>query len=248
MYSSSRSQDDLTPPAPPPSPCHENFRRQPRNDYFAGIAIQLVFNGKRAKKFTVDPPEGGQELSDSDGSSIGASSIFSDHSSNDDNSSIGTEACKEDSADIKRINFRGVIPGGEVPSGDEHSWQPPPMIQRVAEELVDASYILVRLSIDLDDAILRTILQVPSITPLNDGSREILVQNAYLPTLQTRLHEMHIQFTLDLEYNPLTPLQEDVEYWGLENARELYALWLWKGPLGLSGKPGLLQKCTTVNS
>ncbi|RVX70289.1 hypothetical protein B0A52_05622 [Exophiala mesophila] len=129
MYSSSRSQDDLTPPAPPPSPCHENFRRQPRNDYFAGIAIQLVFNGKRAKKFTVDPPEGGQELSDSDGSSIGASSIFSDHSSNDDNSSIGTEACKEDSADIKRINFRGVIPGGEVPSGDEHSWQPPPMIQ-----------------------------------------------------------------------------------------------------------------------
>lgn len=78
--------------------------------------------------------------------------------------------------------------------------------------------------VDLD-AMVGNILQVPSIAPLNDGSWEILVQNAYLPTLQNRLHEIHIHFTLDSEYNPLTPLHKDVKYWGLENAQELYALW-----------------------
>lgn len=69
------------------------------------------------------------------------------------------------------------------------------------------------------------ILQVPSIAPLNDGSWEIIVQNAYLLTLQNRLHEMHIHFTLDSEFNPLTPLHQDVEDWGLENAQELCVLW-----------------------
>ena len=70
-----------------------------------------------------------------------------------------------------------------------------------------------------------TILQVPSIAPLNDGSWEILVRNAYLPTLQNRLHETHIRFGLDSEYSPLTPLHADVVYWGRENAQKLYALW-----------------------
>lgn len=70
-----------------------------------------------------------------------------------------------------------------------------------------------------------SVLQVPSIAPLNDGSWEILARNAYLPTLQRELHERPIPLTLDLKYCPLEPLRKDVEYWGLEKARELYALW-----------------------
>lgn len=142
IHLSSRSQDDLTPPVPPPSPCHESFRRQPWIDYFAGIAIQPISNWKRGKECTVDPlGQEVEEMSDSDGSSVGASSIFSDLSSNDDNCSIGTVVSEdEDSAEIERITFHvkvetqvfewsGVIPGGEVPFPDEHSWPPPPIFQ-----------------------------------------------------------------------------------------------------------------------
>ncbi len=77
---------------------------------------------------------------------------------------------------------------------------------------------------DLDEMV-GNILQVPSITPLNDGSWEILVRNAYLPILRSKLHESPKRFTLDPQYCPFEPLREDVECWGLENARELYALW-----------------------
>ncbi|KAG9773458.1 hypothetical protein KCU88_g5753, partial [Aureobasidium melanogenum] len=134
-----------------------------------------------------------------------------------------------------------MIPGTETPSGDGYSWPPPPIFQRTAGELIDAEYTLVRVAleghgtVDLDETV-GNILQVPSITPLNDGSWEILVRFAYLPTLQKRLHETHVRFTLDSEYNPLTPLHEDVEYWGLQNARELYALWFTERAIRITRK------------
>lgn len=88
---------------------------------------------------------------------------------------------------------------------------------------------------DLDEGV-RKILQVPSITPLNDGSWEILVRHADLPTLQSKLHEMPIPLTLDLKYSPLEPLSEDVECWGLENARKLCALWFLERATRMSQK------------
>lgn len=109
--------------------------------------------------------------------------------------------------------------------------------RRTAGELIDAEYTLVRVTldghetVDLDeiarhlDETVGHILQVPIITPLNDGSWEILVRNAYLPTLQHELYERPIRLILDLEYYPLEPLRKDVEYLGLEKAQELYALW-----------------------
>ncbi len=75
------------------------------------------------------------------------------------------------------------------------------------------------------NATVGNIIQMPSIVSLNDGSWEILVRKGYLPTLQRKLHKIHIRFTLDSEYHPLNPLHQDVEYWGLKNARKLYAIW-----------------------
>ncbi|EXJ87642.1 hypothetical protein A1O1_04566 [Capronia coronata CBS 617.96] len=74
------------------------------------------------------------------------------------------------------------------------------------------------------DANVGSIFEVPSISRLNDGSLEILVRTDYLPTLQLRLQEMHLG-CLDTKYDPFEPLEEDVEYWGLDRARYLHAIW-----------------------
>ncbi|KAK5289772.1 hypothetical protein LTR99_011217 [Exophiala xenobiotica] len=245
LHPSPQSQDDISPPVLLPSSYHERFGCQSRSDYLAGIGIQPISNWKRPRECTVDrpgPSQEDQELSDSDVSSFKASSIFSDLSSNDDDSSIDPVASEDEISTANgRIAFHvnietqvfepdRRIPRDEVPSSDEHSWPPPTMFQRAAEELIDASYTLIRVFIEdhrtLDlNAAIGNIILMPSITSLNDGSWEILVRKVYLPTLQRRLHKIHIRFTLDSEYQPLKPLHQDVEYWGLENARRLYALW-----------------------
>ena len=144
MHGTPLSQDDVTPPVPPPSPCHESFGHQPRNDYLAGIGMRGISNWKRPRECTVDRPGPSQEdkeLSDSDGSSFKASSIFSDLSSNDDESSIGTVVSEDEiSTEIGRIAVHvnietqvferdGEIPGGEAASSKEPSWPPPTMFQ-----------------------------------------------------------------------------------------------------------------------
>ncbi|OAP53705.1 hypothetical protein AYL99_12118 [Fonsecaea erecta] len=187
------SPDVVAPPIPPPSPCYESFGRQLRNDYIIGIGIQPMSDWNREGGCIADPSGPGQEdeeLSDSDRSSFEGSSVFSDLSSNVDGRSIYTVFSEdEDYAEIERIAFHvqvetqvferdGVIPGSEVPSSDKHS--------HAAEELIDALYTLVRLSIEAHstvdlDTIIGNILQVPSITPLNDRSWEILYPECLPP-------------------------------------------------------------------
>ena len=102
-------------------------------------------------------------------------------------------------------------------------------------DVLDEIYTLVRLSgvkheetlQELDENI-GSISEVASITQLNDGSWEILALKSYLPTLQRKLSDMYQSFTLDLEYDPFEPTQDDVEYWGLDRARDLYMAWLMK--------------------
>ncbi|KAK5290553.1 hypothetical protein LTR99_011074 [Exophiala xenobiotica] len=260
MQPTPQSQDDISPPLLLPSSYHERFVCQLRSDSLTGIGIRPISNSKRPTECTVDWPGPGQEdqeLSDSDVSSFKAHSIFSDLSSNVDESFIGTAASEDEiSTAIGRIAFhvnieiqvfeRDIrIPSREVPSSDEHSWPSPTMFQRAAEELINASHTLIRVFIEdhrtLDlNAAVGDIIQVPSITSLNDGSWEILVRKVYLPTLQRKLHKIHIRFTLDSEYHPLKPLHQDVEYWGLENARKLYALWF----MGRAIK--IIQKSWTI--
>lgn len=89
----------------------------------------------------------------------------------------------------------------------------------MAEAFYDA-YTLVRLCgvrpgetlQELDEHI-GSISQVPSITPLKDGSLEILTLKAYLRTLQVKLRKMHPNSTLDLKYDPFKPTKEDTEHW-----------------------------------
>ncbi|KAK7928948.1 hypothetical protein LTR80_011849, partial [Exophiala xenobiotica] len=131
----------------------------------------------------------------------------------------------------------GEVAGAETPSSDRHLWTLPPIFQRTTVDLIDAEYTLIRVTLeDRGNADLVKInqdpyetvgiaLQGPSITPLNDGSWEILVRNAYLPTLQSKLRDSHIGLTVDSKYCPVEPLREAVEYWGLENARKIYAYW-----------------------
>lgn len=112
------------------------------NDYYChGIMIQPHFNWTRAKECTVDRDGPGQGLSDSDGLSLKASSVFSRASSNDDDSSLGMAVSdNEDSANIGRIAFHvtvdtqvfepdEAIPTGEAPFSEGHSWPPSPMFQ-----------------------------------------------------------------------------------------------------------------------
>ncbi|KAK7894611.1 hypothetical protein LTR67_006373 [Exophiala xenobiotica] len=221
------------------TPYHESFGRQPRKDSFDRIIPDSHWT--RANECAVDqfgPSHEDEELSDSDGSSVEAPSV-------DDDNSVSTVIPEdEDFAQIRvaihvevvtQVFERdGVIAGAETPSSDGHLWPPPTIFQQTTGELIDAEYTLVRVAledrrtVDLDeiaqdlDEMVGDILQVPSITPLNDGSWEILVRNAYLPTLRSKLPN---RFTLDPQYCPFEPLREDVECWGLEKARELYALW-----------------------
>ena len=144
MHPSPQSQDDISPPVLLPSSYHERFGCQSRSDYLAGIGIQPISNRKRPRECTVDrpgPSQEDQELSDSDVSSFKASSIFSDLSSNDDESSIGTVVSEDEiSTEIGRIAVHvnietqvferdGEIPGGEAASSKEPSWPPPTMFQ-----------------------------------------------------------------------------------------------------------------------
>ncbi|KIW86686.1 uncharacterized protein Z519_12741 [Cladophialophora bantiana CBS 173.52] len=175
------------------------------------------------------PDQRDEASSDSDGSSV-----FSEASSNGCESSIDTAVSEdEDSTEVEnaidvKVDTRGferdgVVPGGEAPPG------------RAIEDLIYEFYILVRLSIHGDGvlvdfdadlgSILVSIVQVPSITPLNDGSWEILVQKVDLHAIQLQLHEMHMNFTLDSEYDPFEPLDKDVKHWGFDRAKHLYALW-----------------------
>ena len=76
------------------------------------------------------------------------------------------------------------------------------------------------------DGKIGTLAQVAGITQLNDGSWEMLVLKAYLPTLQRKLRNMDSSLTVDAAYNPFEPSDNDVQYWGLEAARDLHATWL----------------------
>ncbi|KAJ9644788.1 hypothetical protein H2204_001250 [Knufia peltigerae] len=135
----------------------------------------------------------------------------------------------------------GMISGSETLSSDGRSWSPPSYpLRRTAAELIDAEYALVRIApegpeiVDLGDMVddldetVGEFLQVPSISPLNDGSLEVLVRNAHLPNLRRKVHESPVRLTLDSKYCPLEPLPEEVECWGLQAARELYALWFFQ--------------------
>ncbi|KAK5203017.1 hypothetical protein LTR41_011241 [Exophiala xenobiotica] len=258
IHPSPQSQEDVTPPVPLSSTYHESFGRQPRNDYFGNIIPNSYWT--RANKYTVDqsgPSNEDEELCDSDGSSVEAPSF-------DDDNSVGTVIPEDEDYAVIRVAVHvevvtrvferhGVIPGSETPSSDGHLWPPPPIFQRTAGELIDADYTLVRVAlqghgtVDLDEMV-GNILQVPSITSLNDGSWEILVRKAYLPALQGKLRDSPIRLTLDSEYCPLEPLREDVECLGLENARELYAFWLLERAIRIVRKPRPLHECTTSMS
>ena len=56
----------------------------------------------------------------------------------------------------------------------------------------------------------------------------MLVLRAYIPTLRCKLNDVHPSFTLDVEYDPFEPTLNDVELWGLDAARDLYADWTTK--------------------
>lgn len=92
-------------------------------------------------------------------------------------------------------------------------------------------YTLVRLELSGDrigqdlDAHLGPISDVPCFQLLNDGSWEILVQIAVIPGLRERLDRMCQTFMLDVEYQPLDPRPQDVEYFGRWRAEALYATW-----------------------
>lgn len=68
-------------------------------------------------------------------------------------------------------------------------------------------------------------VHVPSLKRLNDGSWEILVEVGYTPTFQNLLREVQQIFVIHDEYDPLAPLAQDIQYFGLENAQTLSARW-----------------------
>jgi hypothetical protein len=99
-------------------------------------------------------------------------------------------------------------------------------------ELIDNLYTLVRLAHvdhgeilhELDMNVGR-ISEVASIAPLHDGSWEMLVLKSYLPILQEKLSNMYHESTLDLAYDPSKPTRDEVEYLGLDVAKDLNEYW-----------------------
>lgn len=99
-------------------------------------------------------------------------------------------------------------------------------------EAIHELYTLVRLSSEKHEEILEelddtigTISEVASITPLNDGSWELLVLKAYLPFLRNKIRNKYQDMTLDTEYDPVQPSQDDTECWGLDAAKTICLGW-----------------------
>lgn len=133
------------------------------------------------------------------------------------------------------IGRDGIVPGDMACPIEGHDQRHPVIVDRAVVEAIDECYMLVRLSHtktgvileELDKRIGR-ISEVASIILLYDGSFEILVLKSYLRTLQTKLTEIYQSYILDSESGAFTPSQHEVEYWGLDMARNLYAEWAWK--------------------
>ncbi|RMZ87180.1 hypothetical protein DV736_g5594, partial [Chaetothyriales sp. CBS 134916] len=208
----------MPPPTPPPSPCDRSCVEECPVDQHT-------------------PDQEDEVLSDSDGSLI-----FSVTSSYDSESSIDLAVAEEEDSAWPRITFdvkfeTNFLADSEAPSSDRRLWQtPPPVFQRFIEEIIYSMYILVQLSViggnvTPEPHVIVGSVQVPSIAQLNDGSWEILVQKAYLPTL--RLQQPNLILS---EYDPLEPLEEDVKYWGYDRAWVLNTTWSEeRAPKGLTG-------------
>lgn len=93
-------------------------------------------------------------------------------------------------------------------------------------------YTLVRLSnvgdaniADTFDKEIKRVNEVPSIQALSDGSWEILVLKPYVDTLYNTLGILFPGLNVDMKHNPFKPTAENVEFWGLDKAKKLYADW-----------------------
>lgn len=108
MHYSPWWQDDMRPPTPPPSPCHESFGCQMRNENFGSIMTQSISKWSSANECTSDqfsPDKEDEESSNSD-----RSSIFSEALSNGSDSSIGTAAAEEGFSDVDSMLSRTFDP------------------------------------------------------------------------------------------------------------------------------------------
>ncbi|MCJ1387867.1 hypothetical protein MMC18_000710 [Xylographa bjoerkii] len=266
-----KSQDDMIPPGPPPLPELGNIWPQTLQHFdlgyypFAAILRQHISNPTTEDECSghihgFGKGEEGGQLSDS-AAEDDVSSTFSATSFNDSESSIETAITEnERSTEInvavevrvhtaQIVGRDGVVPRDEVSSSDRPYRFQPSMFRRALAEVVDESYTLVRLSSvrheerlqELDENI-GGIPEVASITQLNDGSWEMLVRKPYLPTLQRKLSDLYQSSILDLEYDPFEPTQGDVEYWGLDCARDLYMVWLVKRAGEIIGKSWFIAK------
>lgn len=109
--------------------------------------------------------------------------------------------------------------------GDESRLSPPSGFHQDQYTLVQLSNVGDANVADTLDKEIKRVNEVPSIQALNDGSWEILVLKSYVDTLYNTLDILFPGLNVDMKHNPFKPTAEDVEFWGLDKAKKLYADW-----------------------
>jgi hypothetical protein len=73
---------------------------------------------------------------------------------------------------------------------------------------------------------LSSIVDIPSIRQLNDGSWELVARKAHMERLRRAVQILFLGSSLDEKYNPFEPDQNDTRYWGYDRAKKLIRGWL----------------------
>ena len=66
---------------------------------------------------------------------------------------------------------------------------------------------------------------VPYIEELSDGSLEMVVLKSYCRSFRDQLGEIFYSSDVDISYNPVRPMANDVEALGYVNAKKVYEDW-----------------------
>jgi len=113
--------------------------------------------------------------------------------------------------------------GAEASTTTEHC---PLMIRPavLSYKLVRAKLLNDREDLQLD-VCFQDVVQVPSLKRLNDGSWEIMVEVSYAPDLPDLLRQVHQSFILHDDYEPLAPVEQDIQCFGRDRALTLSAVW-----------------------